>query len=149
MRVVGICLLVVLVAGCGGGGSRLSASEFRSKADAICGRYDAQIKRASAGINGSDPKVIAAALDKVIPLVEEGEGKLRKLEPPADLQSDWDRWLKLGDEQIPIAKKLRDAAKTSDEANFTKALQQLTANENAQDQLAKGKIGLTVCGKSG
>jgi hypothetical protein len=149
MRVAGICVLVVLVAGCGGGGGRLSASEFRSKADAICGRYDAQIKRASAGINGSDPKVIAAALDKVIPLVEEGEGKLRELKPPAELQSDWDRWLKLGDEQIPIAKKLRDAAKTSDEASFTKAIQQLTANENAQDQLAKGKLGLTVCGKSG
>jgi hypothetical protein len=149
MRVAGAVVLVVFVAGCGGGGSRLSASEFRTKADAICGHYDAQIKRASAGINGSDPKVIASALDKVIPLVEEGEGKLRKLKPPADLQSDWDRWLKLGDEQIPIAKKLRDAAKSSDESSFTKAIQQLTANENAQDRLAKGKLGLTVCGKSG
>ena len=84
----------------------------------------------------------------MIPLVEEGETKLRRLKPPGDLQSDWDRWLKLGDEQIPIAKRLRDAAKTSDEAAFTKSLQELTANESAQNRLANGKLGLTVCGKS-
>jgi len=147
MRFAGACIVVVVIAGCGGGG-RLSASEFRSKANAICKDYDARIKRASAGINGSDPKVIASALDKVIPLVEQGEGKLRKLKPPGELQSDWDRWLKLGDAEIPIAKKLRNAAKSSDEAAFTRRLQELTTNESEQNQLANGKLGLTVCGKS-
>jgi hypothetical protein len=148
MRVACACVLVVLVAGCGGGGGRLSASQFRAQANGICGDYNARIKKAAGDLSAADTTRIASALDKVIPLVREGESKLHRLKPPQDLQSDWDRWLQLGDEQIPIAEKLRDAAKSSDAAAFTKQLQALTKNENAQNRLANGKLGLTVCGKS-
>ena len=71
-------LLAVLVAGCGGGGGRLTRSEYAKQADAICLKYNAKLN----GI--AQPKSqaeLAAFVDKAVLLVSDASDWLSELKP--------------------------------------------------------------------
>jgi hypothetical protein len=154
MRFLPIVLLAsVLAAGCGGGGGgssngRLSAEDFRSKADAICKKYERQIAKATAG-SGTGASQIADTIDKVIPLIEKGQQELTDLKPPEDLQAKYNDWVSAGNDQVEEAKKLRDAARNNDSKAFQASLAKLQTLEKNQDKVGKEDLGLTTCASSG
>ena len=88
MRQAALALLTVLVlAACGGGGggsSRLSKSEFDAKANAVCDKYEKKIKAVP---QPSGTKDIVSYIDKVLPILDEGTGKLDELNPPKEIES--------------------------------------------------------------
>src|SRR5262249_61039045 len=111
--------VVVVIAGCGGGGggsSRLSKSEFDSKASSICDTYQ---KKISDVPQPKDVKDIPGYIDKVLPIVEEGTSKLDDLEPPADMQAKADEWMTIQKSQADQAKTLKAAAEKGDFAKCT------------------------------
>jgi hypothetical protein len=142
---VAIILPVVaaLIAGCGGGenSDRLSAAEFRQQANAICDKYDAKI--AAIGTPTS-PEDIPEFVEKGIPLIEQGLAELRALNPPEDLEADYDRMLDETAKAIPAARKLADAAAKQDAAAVQEALQAGNEADAESDRLAT-KLGLDRC----
>jgi len=149
MRILGIAAsatALVLLAACGGGGGgqSLSADEFRQQADAICKDYEGKIKDLGSP-NSLDE--LPAFVDKVIPIIEEGNGKLADLQPPDQLAEDWDRAMELQNENLDVAHDLQDAIHDQDTARVQEDLTKLNATDQQSNEIAR-KIGLEDCGQS-
>jgi hypothetical protein len=149
MRILGIAAsatTLLLLAACGGGGSgqSLSADEFRQQADAICKDYEGKIKDLGSP-NSLDE--LPAFVDKVIPIIEEGNGKLADLQPPDELAKDWDRAMELQNENLDVAHDLQDAIHDQDTARVQEDLTKLNATDQQSNEIAR-KIGLEDCGQS-
>ena len=145
-----ILLLVVLglaVAACGGGGGggNPSAAEFRRQADAVCAKYEGKIN-ALGTPNSLDE--LGDFVDQVVPIVEEGNSELKKIEPPDEFSEDWDRVLAIQDENLQTTRDLQDAIHNGDAAKVQELVSKLDAAQAESTQIA-GKLGLEKCGQSG
>ena len=142
-RVLGLALFfAALAAGCGGGGGDgLSQEEFRQQADAICAKYDKKIQALG---SPQSPADIPAYVQKGIPLLRQGIAELRALNPPADVEDDYNRMLNETAKAIPAAEKLADAAEKGDTAAVQEAIREGQQADQASDELAT-KLGLGRC----
>jgi hypothetical protein len=142
-RALGFTLFLAgLAAGCGGGGGdRLSQEEFQQQADAICEKYDKKIQALG---SPQSPADIPAYVQKGIPLLRQGIAELRALNPPADVEDDYNRMLDETAKAIPAAEKLADAAEKSDAAAVQDAIKEGQQADEASDELAT-KLGLDRC----
>jgi hypothetical protein len=122
-RALGLALLsAALAAGCGGGGGGgLSQEEFQQQANAICEKYDKKIQALG---SPQSPADIPAYVQKGIPLLQQGIAELRALNPPADVEDDYNRMLNETAKAIPAAEKLADAAEKSDAAAVQDAIKE-------------------------
>jgi hypothetical protein len=133
--------LVLLAAGCGGGDARLSTEEFQSQANAICAKYQKQLKALGS----------PSSLDEIPDLVEQALAILNKevdeiaaLHPPEKLQSDFDKMIAASNKTKAAADDLSAAAKSGDQAAVQQALEDGNAASKEADQLATG-LGLSEC----
>jgi hypothetical protein len=142
-RVLGLALFfAALAAGCGGGGGDgLSQEEFRQQADAICEKYDKKIQALG---SPQSPADIPAYVQKGIPLLRQGIAELRALNPPADVEDDYNRMLNETAKAIPAAEKLADAAEKGDAAAVQDAIREGQQADEASDELAT-KLKLDRC----
>jgi hypothetical protein len=137
-------------AGCGGGdgggsGDRLSAAEFREAADAICAEYDQKIQELGEPESLED---LTEFIGRAIPIIEEGFDKLDDLQPPEELEADWDRAIEVNAENLQLTKDLQAAAESDDEERVQEILAQAGQNEEETDRLARD-LGLQRCGEEG
>jgi hypothetical protein len=142
-RALGLALFfAALAAGCGGGGGDgLSQEEFRQQADAICEKYDKKIQALG---SPQSPADIPAYVQKGIPLLRQGIAELRALNPPADVEDDYNRMLNETAKAIPAAEKLADAAEKGDTAAVQDAIREGQQADEASDELAT-KLKLDRC----
>ena len=142
-RVLGLALFfAALAAGCGGGGGDgLSQEEFRQQADAICAKYDKKIQALG---SPQSPADIPAYVQKGIPLLRQGIAELRALNPPADVEDDYNRMLNETAKAIPAAEKLAEAAEKGDAAAVQEAIREGQLADEASDELAT-KLELDGC----
>jgi hypothetical protein len=85
---------LALIAGCGGGGAgdeRLSHDEFLTRANEICREAS---RDASVPQNPEGDAEIADALDAAAAVVRHRRSQLSELQPPAELESDFDGFLR-------------------------------------------------------
>jgi hypothetical protein len=137
-------LVVLLLAACGGGGggsSRLSKSEFDSKANAICDEYEKKINDVQEPKN---VKEVPDYIDKVLPLLREGTSKLDDLKPPEDLQSTADEWRKVLHDQVGEAEALKKAAEKRDTAEVGRIANEADQKNKRGNQLA-AQLGAQHC----
>lgn len=152
-HVGGLALLVLLLmlAGCGGGTQALTRSEAIARADAICARTDAQATKASAGVTVPDtpdgPRQAFIRTARVaLPIAERGLAQLRALRPPSAIAGDWNRFLTdVQKENAAGHALLRDAQSqnTVSAAETQQALQAIQVDLEA----ASTEVGFNVCGK--
>jgi hypothetical protein len=139
--VAAVCGAAILTACGGDGGDRLSREELVSQADAICGEYEQKLDALG------EPQTIQeveSLADDAKPIVEEGVGKLEQLQPPEELEDDYDRWIELNHDSVAVIDDLKDAAASGDEAQVRQVVQEAQAKENEADALA-GEIGFDEC----
>lgn len=137
-------LLLALAGGCGGR-ERLSKPEYTRQADAICAKYDEQLEPVERELGRADsPEDAARAIDRAIPIVKEGVAKLRRLEPPEELEDDVDRWLELNEESARSLEELRDAAREGETQRVAEIATRGEETERRSDELAR-QIGLVEC----
>jgi hypothetical protein len=141
-----VAVLVLLATACGGGSdTRLSKAEFQSQANAICAKYQKQL-------NAIDEPT---SLDEVPDLVDQALVILNKeidevaaLNPPEELQGDFDKMIAASNKTKAAADDLSAAAKSGDQAAVQKALEEGNAASNEADQLA-ANLGLSECNAGG
>ena len=135
--------VLVLVTACGGGGSsaRLSKEEFQSQANAICAKYQKQLDALG---TPSSLDEIPALVDKALVILNKEIDEVGALNPPEELQSDFDKLIAASNETKAAADDLSSAAKAGDQAAVQKALEEGNAASAEADQLA-GTLGLDSC----
>jgi uncharacterized protein YigA (DUF484 family) len=145
-----LVLSVLLLAGCGGGGSgsvgggdRLTREQYASKADAICSKYSQLTKSIGQPANLAD---LAKTFDKAIPLFEQAISELRTLKPPESEQATVNRWLAQSEVLKHDFQQMRDQARAKNLKGVQNAFAQATANDKQGNRLA-ARLGLKVCSK--
>jgi hypothetical protein len=138
----------VALAGCGGGdggGDRLSRDEFVAQADAICKDYEARLDELGAPQTQEE---LAEFADKSVPIAQEGQEKLAELNPPEDLQDEYDDWLEQGDKAVDIVQRLERAAADGDQQEIQEIAQEAEAADQRSQELA-ATLGFSECSQSG
>jgi hypothetical protein len=136
-------VFVLLAAACGGGGSgaRLSKSEFQSHANAICSKYQKQLDELQTPSNLNE---IPALVDKALAILDKEVAEIKDLNPPEELQSDFDEMIAQSDKTKQAADDLSAGAKANDQAAVQKALDEGNAASDQADRIA-GRLGLDAC----
>jgi hypothetical protein len=146
----------VAVAGCGGGGggTPLSKSEFIKRGDAICTKYGKK-NRALPRTNPTNPsatdaqvKAAAPVLTQLADNVRSARSEFAKLNPPADVKSDWDNTL---DDLDQIASKLDSASNAAREVDRQRVVDEYSEISRLSTRVSTFETGygFTVCGTSG
>ena len=127
----GLCAAgaIVLAAGCGGGGdgsNALSASEFRTQADAICQTSKDTIAALTEPTVASTNAQVSAFLAAGLKASDAQIAQLRALDPPSDLAPTVDQALDLLEQRQTRIRAVADRVAAGED--FTKVI----AQENAQ-----------------
>ncbi len=139
-----VLVLVFLLPGCGGAsGKLLTKAEYTSKADAICGKYNQQIKSFANPKNLSD---LAKVADKTLPILDQAIGDLSKLEPPASEKALSDQWLTQVNGLKSDLQEIRDKAKAGDMQGVQAVVPKAT-DHNAKSNALAGQLGMSVCNR--
>ena len=129
-------------AGCGGDGDdRLSREELVSEADAICAEYEAELGTLA------EPESLAdfeRLVQDAKPIVENGIESLQALNPPEDLEDEFDEWISRNEENVAAIEDLQEAVADRDEQRIQEIVRQIDENEQEADELA-AEIGLEDC----
>jgi hypothetical protein len=137
-------LFVLLAAGCGGGGgsdARLSKPEFQSQANGICAKYQKQLDALKTPTNLDE---IPALVDQALAILNKEVAEISALNPPEELQSQFDQMIAESNKTKKAADDLSAAAKASDQAAVQKALDEGNAASDRADKIA-GELGLDSC----
>lgn len=163
LLLAGVTVLAVLAAGCGGGsdgggGERLSKAEFVTKADAICTDFKAKGEKLKLDLPaGFDPTSASATeeqldkfgdyIDDNVKLFRTEIDELRDLNPPVDVEDDFNKAVSLLEETADEGEDAAGAAHDADRDKLKEKLAESEKHSNEANTLAK-KLGLTVCGSS-
>jgi hypothetical protein len=139
-------VLALLAAGCGGGGEEpLSKAEFQSQANAICAKYEKQLNALGAP---SSIDEIPDLVQQALVILNKEIDEIAALNPPDELQSDFDKLIAASNKTKAAANDLSAAAKSGDQAAVQQALEDGNAASDEADQLATG-LGLGECNTNG
>jgi hypothetical protein len=149
----------VAVTGCGGsGGAPLTKAEFIKRGDAICTKYRAKnqkLNKESPAKSPIDPSATDEQVKASAPILRKLADNLRaareefgKLNPPADVKSDWENTL---DDLDQIASGLDSAADAAQSLDRQKVVNQYTDVLRLNSRVANFEkdYGFTVCGTTG
>ena len=139
-----IALLALAACGGGDGGDQLTADEFRQQADGICAEFEGRLNELGTPESLED---LQGYVDDAVPILEEGTNRLDELQPPAELEEDWNRAMEINREQLENVRGLQDAVADGDQARVTELLQESDDARDESNQLA-ADLGLTECGSN-
>jgi hypothetical protein len=132
-------LLILPLAACGGG---LSKSELVSKGDAICKDVNDQVSKEPDPTNTQD---LAALAKKTVTISDPAIDDMEALEPPGELEKDFNAFVASLKKQRDLTQQIGDAAAKGDTAKIQSIA---TEAQKAQDEYRKlsDKIGFKECG---
>jgi hypothetical protein len=130
--------LVLVAVGCGGGGSsssaHLSASEFQSKANAICSEHKVNTQHMTS----------AHDWDAALKATNDTFARLKGLDPPPSMEAKYQAYLNSLEAGISVLTKLVKAADNNQFAQAAKLAPQAAVHIR-QSEAAARAAGLHVC----
>jgi hypothetical protein len=143
--VIAISAAALVLGGCGGGnggGEEMTADEFRQEADAICAEFEGRLDDLGRPESLDD---LQNFVSEAVPIIEEGNAQLQELNPPDELQEQWDRAMEINNEQLETVRDLREAVEDGDQARAQELIEAGNEANTEADQLA-ADLGLEDCG---
>jgi len=142
---IGLAAAVLALAGCGGGGGRLSQSKFISQGDGLCLAQRNADQRIGAT---RTVKTLAAKGDQLLASDRDALARFSKLKPPSNLQAKFDAYVKLLRSSLDREAQLVDAAKKADIPRLRRVI---VAIQGVRPQLsaAARDVGFKVCSQAG
>jgi phage-related minor tail protein len=143
--VIAISAAALVLGGCGGGnggGEEMTADEFRQEADAICAEFEGRLDDLGRPESLDD---LQNFVSEAVPIIEEGNAQLQELNPPDELQEQWDRAMEINNEQLETVRDLREAVEDGDQARAQELIEAGNEANTEADQLA-ADLGLEECG---
>jgi hypothetical protein len=128
-------------AGCGGD-DRLTREELVEEADATCADFDQRIEEID---EPESPEDIERYVQEIRPIVEEGTDELAELQPPEELEDEYDQWIQETRSAIDMFDELEEAAASGDEQRIQEVLQGAGDGGEEADRLAQ-ELGFQECG---
>jgi hypothetical protein len=144
VALLGLALAACGGGGGGGGGESLTPAEFRQQADAICAKFEGKLSDLGSPSSLDD---LAEFVDKAVPIIEEGNNELQKLEPPDEFADDWNKAMAIQDKNLKVTNDLQDAIHANDDAKVQELVAKLDAGDAESTRLARN-LGLENCGQS-
>jgi hypothetical protein len=129
-------------AGCGGGDDRLTREELVEEADATCADFDQQIEEIEEPQSLDD---VERYVQEVRPIVEDGTNELAELEPPEELEDEYEDWIAAMRSSVDQFDELEEAAASGDEQRIQEVFESAGQGGEEADQLAE-EIGFQECG---
>jgi hypothetical protein len=128
-------------AGCGGD-DRLTREQLVEEADATCADFDQRIEEID---EPESPEDIEGYVQEIRPIVEEGTDELDALQPPEELEDEYDQWIQETRSAIDMLDELEEAAASGDEQRIQEVLQGAGEGGEEADRLAQ-ELGFQECG---
>lgn len=151
MRLIATAAVASLaIAGCGGGddgesNAGLSYSELGQEMNKICTEYNPRFEAASDKLTGKAAQDVPA-FDELVQIADEGTAKFKALDPPSELQADFDNFISLTDQQLTTIKQAQAAAKAGDQQEYVSTLKEIQqSNLDEQSDEAASKLGAAEC----
>jgi len=135
-----VALLLLVLAGCGG--DALTKKQLVAKADAICERVNTEVAKEPDPKTAEDLERLA---NRTVEISDPAIKDMEALEPPDELESDFDKFVASLKRQRDLTKKIGAAAGDGD----TEEVQKIGADaQKAQDEYRRltGKLGFKQCG---
>lgn len=143
-------LAAVAFAGCGGddegdSNQALSYDEFSAQANTICEEEGAKIDATTEQLTG-DPEQDAATWSELVAQLQAASDRFAELDPPEELQADFDRFNAAAQEQLGLAEDAQAAAETGDAQAYRAFIKQAEqSNADQEAALAGSKLGAAAC----
>lgn len=134
--------LAVAAGGCSGGGDRLTREELIEEADSTCAEYDQRIEEVEEPQSLGD---VEEYLEEIRPIVEEGTEQLAELDPPEELQDEYDAWIDATRANVDRFDELEEAVSSGDEQQIQEALEDAGTGGEEAARLAD-ELGFEECG---
>jgi hypothetical protein len=152
-----LAAVTAAAAGCGGSGSgqRLTSTELIAKGDAICTKYrkkNRELQKRAPAKAPNDPSATDAQVKASAPILESladnlrsARGEFEELNPPADVQNDWDNTL---DDLDQLADKLDRAAQSAQAVDRQRVVNEYGGILRLNHRIStfEQDYGFTVCG---
>jgi hypothetical protein len=129
-----IALLALAAVGCGGSGDRLSQQEFAQEANSICREFEQKVDALGEPENLDD---LEGFSDRAAEIFRDGSDELRALEPPEELEDDYDRLVDIIDDALEDFERLGEAAKGGDQDELARIGEEIDAKDEESDRLAR------------
>ena len=132
-------LIILPLAACGGG---LSKGELVAEGDKICKKVNDQVAKEPEPVNAKDLQALA---EKTVEISDPAIEDMEELEPPDDLEKDFDAFVASLKKQRDLTEQIGKAAGAGDTAK----IQELgTEAQKAQEEYRRlsNKIGFKECG---
>jgi hypothetical protein len=143
-------LAAVALAGCGGddegdSNQALSYDEFSAEANTICKEEGDRINATTDQLTG-DPAKDAPVWAEAVDQIRAANERFAQLDPPEELQADFDRFNAAAEEQLGLAEDAQAAAETGDAQAYRAFIKQAEqSNADEESQLAGSKLGAAEC----
>lgn len=144
-RLLSACAgLAILAAGCGGD-DRLTADEFRDRAQAVCRAAERDVERLGRP-SGSSSAAVADYFRRALSVAERRVAEQRELRPPEGLQDEQDRILEIQRQGMDVVRGLVDDLEEGADPReaLTGVQDRLQGLESESDRLAR-RLGLDDC----
>src|SRR5436190_9242647 len=138
-------LALAVLAGCGGGSSPLTESEFISKGDQICKSAHDQFAQAQKS-SPTTADEAAALTQKLIGISDSELSQLRGLNPPSEVKPALDRYLSAREQGIAILRQGLAAAQKGDAQAYAAAQAQTAKTQVKRLKLARA-VGFEECSR--
>jgi hypothetical protein len=144
----GTALAALALAGCGGGdgdsNKEAGYGDFTADVNQICADVEPKGEALLKELTGK-PDTDAPVWGEILTLLEGSTADFEALDPPEELQADFDTFNSTNQETVTLVEEAKAAAESGDAAEYKKAVKNIEKGPDAENDAAASRLGADEC----